>query len=170
MLPRRDVAAPATTSGQRLPMSPTKRGGRRGLTRNQAEPGLKGGNMQLDLSAPKVVTFKYQLDPCIDRIGTRPLLPFLSRFLFHGAVRLTQETPTRGWARAFFNRTIGFVARKVTRDKESPGTVGQTPGLPFQGDQERPPAPFRASGVENLATGPRCFCDKFHSQSRKGDG
>ena len=48
-------------------MSPTKRGGRRGLTRNQAEPGLKGENMQLDLSAPKVVTFKYQrCDPCID--------------------------------------------------------------------------------------------------------
>ena len=48
---------------------------------------------------------KYQLDPFIDGNGTQPLLPLLSRFFFMGAVRLTQETPTRGWATGFLQCT-----------------------------------------------------------------
>ena len=52
--------------------------------------------MQLDLSAPEVVTFKYQLDPCIDGIGTQPLLPLLSRFLFHGGREVDARNPDAG--------------------------------------------------------------------------
>ena len=49
--------------------------------------------------------WQYQLDPFVDGNGTQPLLPLLSRFFFMGAVRLTQETPTRGWATGFLRCT-----------------------------------------------------------------
>ena len=63
--------------------------------------------MQLDLSAPEVVTFKYQLDPCIDGIGTQPLLPLVSRFLYRGGREVDARTPTRGWATGFLMHRLG---------------------------------------------------------------
>ena len=63
--------------------------------------------MQLDLSAPKVVTFKYQLDPCIDGIGTQPLLPLLSRFLFHGGREVDARNPDAGLGDGVSHEPVG---------------------------------------------------------------